>query len=55
MNTGRVLVAQSYYLRFDPKLRRAGQPAPPLGSLICAAVLRERGFDVRFFDAMLAE
>jgi anaerobic magnesium-protoporphyrin IX monomethyl ester cyclase len=27
---------------------------PPLGSLICAAVLRERGFDVRFFDAMLA-
>ncbi|MEO8500430.1 MAG: radical SAM protein [Vicinamibacteria bacterium] len=54
MNTGRVLVAQSYYLRFDPKLRRAGQPVPPLGSLICAAVLRERGFDVRFFDAMMA-
>lgn len=27
---------------------------PPLGSLVCAAVLRERGFDVRFFDAMLA-
>ena len=50
----RVLVAQSYFLRFDPKLRRAGQPVPPLGSLICAAVLRERGFDVRFFDAMLA-
>ncbi len=54
MNTRRVLVAQSYFLRFDPKLRRAGQPVPPLGSLICAAVLRERGFDVRFFDAMLA-
>jgi anaerobic magnesium-protoporphyrin IX monomethyl ester cyclase len=47
-------VAQSYFLRFDPKLRRAGQPVPPLGSLICSAVLRERGFDVRFFDAMLA-
>jgi len=47
-------VAQSYFLRFDPKLRRAGQPVPPLGSLICASVLRERGFDVRFFDAMLA-
>jgi anaerobic magnesium-protoporphyrin IX monomethyl ester cyclase len=48
-------VAQSYYLRFDPKLRGAGQPVPPLGSLICAAVLRERGFDVRFFDSMLAD
>ncbi len=47
-------MAQSYFLRFDPKLRRAGQPVPPLGSLICAAVLRERGFDVRFFDAMIA-
>ncbi|HQZ17440.1 MAG TPA: cobalamin-dependent protein, partial [Vicinamibacteria bacterium] len=47
-------MAQSYFLRFDPKLRRAGQPMPPLGSLICAAVLRDRGFDVRFFDAMLA-
>ena len=53
-NARRVLVAQSYFLRFDPKLRRAGQPVPPLGSLICASVLRDRGFDVRFFDAMLA-
>jgi anaerobic magnesium-protoporphyrin IX monomethyl ester cyclase len=52
--TRRVLVAQSYFLRFDPKLRRAGQPVPPLGSLICASVLRERGFDVSFFDAMVA-
>ncbi len=54
MNTRRVLVAQSYFIRFDPKLEEAGQPLPPLGSLICASVLRERGFDVRFFDAMLA-
>jgi anaerobic magnesium-protoporphyrin IX monomethyl ester cyclase len=54
MNARRVLVAQSYFLGFDPKLQAAGQPVPPLGSLICASVLRERGFDVRFFDAMLA-
>lgn len=47
-------MAQAYFLRFDPKLYQAAQPSPPLGSLICAAVLRERGFDVRFFDAMLA-
>jgi anaerobic magnesium-protoporphyrin IX monomethyl ester cyclase len=50
----RVLVAQSYFLHFDPKLLEAGKPVPPLGSLICAAVLRERGFDVHFFDAMLS-
>lgn len=50
----RVLVAQAYFLRFDPKLYEAAQPSPPLGSLICASVLRQRGFDVRFFDAMLA-
>ena len=55
MNARRVLVAQSYFLGFDPKLKAAGQPVPPLGSLICASVLRERGFDVRFFDAMLAD
>ena len=50
----RVLVAQSYFLTFDPKLEQAGQPVPPLGSLICAAVLRDRGFEVSFFDAMVA-
>ena len=50
----RVLVAQSYFLEFDPKLKDAGQPAPPLGSLVCAAILRERGMEVSFFDSMLA-
>jgi anaerobic magnesium-protoporphyrin IX monomethyl ester cyclase len=50
----RVLLGQSYFLRFDPKLFRAMQPYPPLGSMYAAAVLRERGHDVRFFDAMLA-
>ena len=50
----RVLVAQAYFLCFDSKVSEAGQPMPPLGSLVCAAVLRERGFDVRFFDSMLA-
>ena len=50
----RVLLGQSYFLRFDPKLFRAMQPYPPLGSMYAAAVLRDRGHDVRFFDAMLA-
>ncbi|MFN8621973.1 MAG: radical SAM protein [Chloroflexota bacterium] len=51
----RVLVGQTYFLRFDPKLHAQMQPYPPLGSLIVAAVLREQGHEVAFFDAMLAE
>jgi anaerobic magnesium-protoporphyrin IX monomethyl ester cyclase len=50
----RVLIGQSYYLRFDPKLWDAMQPYAPLGSLYAAAELRARGHDVAFFDAMLA-
>lgn len=50
-----VLIGQSYYLHFDHKLWTAMQPYPPLGSLYAAAVLRERGYVVALFDAMLAE
>lgn len=50
-----VLFGQSYYLRFDPKLWEAMQPYPPLGSLYAAAYIREQGYDVALFDAMLAE
>lgn len=51
----RVLLGQSYYLRFDPKLWDAMQPYPPLGTLYAAAVLRARGHEAALFDAMLAE
>ncbi|MDQ7029327.1 MAG: radical SAM protein [Ardenticatenia bacterium] len=50
-----VLFGQSYYLRFDPKLWAAMQPYPPLGTLYAAAYLRERGYEVALFDAMLAD
>lgn len=50
-----VLIGQSYYLRFDPKLYAAMQPYPPLGSLYAAATLREAGYPVALFDAMLAD
>jgi radical SAM superfamily enzyme YgiQ (UPF0313 family) len=50
-----VLVAHSYYLRHDQKQLRKMRPYPPLATLLAAAVLRERGEDVRLFDAMLAE
>jgi anaerobic magnesium-protoporphyrin IX monomethyl ester cyclase len=49
-----VLFGQSYFLRFDPKLWRALQPYPPLGTLFAAAHLRARGYAVSLFDAMLA-
>src|SRR5687768_15919069 len=50
-----ILLGQSYYLRFDPKLWEAMQPYPPLGTLYAAGVLRSRGYEVALFDAMLAE
>jgi radical SAM superfamily enzyme YgiQ (UPF0313 family) len=50
-----VLIGQAYYLRFDPKLMAAAQPYAPLGALYAAAVVRERGYRVALFDAMLAE
>ncbi len=51
----RILLGQSYYLRFDPKLWDAMQPYPPLGTLYAASYLRSRGYQVALFDAMLAE
>ena len=50
-----VLFGQAYFLHFDPKLRDAGQPYPPLGTLYAAAVARARGYSVALFDAMLAQ
>lgn len=50
-----VLLGQSYYLRFDPKLWEAMQPYPPLGTLYAASWLRQHGYTVALFDAMLAE
>ncbi|MCL4250915.1 MAG: B12-binding domain-containing radical SAM protein [Anaerolineae bacterium] len=50
-----ILFGQSYFLRFDPKLYDAMQPYPPLGTLYAAAIMRERGYQVALFDAMLSE
>jgi radical SAM superfamily enzyme YgiQ (UPF0313 family) len=49
-----VLFGQSYYLYFDQKLWQAMQPYPPLGTLYAASLLREKGYSVALFDAMLA-
>ena len=49
-----VLFGQAYFLRFDPKLWEAQQPYAPLGALYAAACVREGGYTVALFDAMLA-
>jgi anaerobic magnesium-protoporphyrin IX monomethyl ester cyclase len=50
-----ILLGQSYYLRFDPKLWATMQPYPPLGTMYAASWLRQHGYEVALFDAMLAE
>ncbi|MEW6469567.1 MAG: radical SAM protein [Bacteroidota bacterium] len=48
----KVLITHSYFLRFDPKQWKLGQPYPPLAPLFAASLLRSKGFDPAFFDTM---
>jgi anaerobic magnesium-protoporphyrin IX monomethyl ester cyclase len=50
-----VLICHSYYLRFDQKQLQRAKPYPPLATLQVAAMLRRAGYQVSFFDAMLAD
>ncbi|HEX6939826.1 MAG TPA: radical SAM protein [Longimicrobiales bacterium] len=50
----KILLAHSYYLRYDAKQLRRMKPYSPLATLLVAALVRERGYDVALFDAMLA-
>jgi anaerobic magnesium-protoporphyrin IX monomethyl ester cyclase len=47
-----ILFSHSYFLRFDPKQWATGQPYPPIGTLYAAALMREKGYKVSFFDTM---
>lgn len=49
-----ILVAHSFFLRFDAKQFNRAKPYPPLATLQVAALLRGLGHEVSFFDAMLA-
>src|ERR1700754_3699138 len=51
----KILFTHSYFFRFDPKQWATGQPYAPLGTLYAAALLRENGHDVSFFDTMFSE
>jgi anaerobic magnesium-protoporphyrin IX monomethyl ester cyclase len=50
-----IVVAHSYFLRFDRKQLERAKPYPPLATLQVASMLRQAGHSVRVFDAMLAE
>jgi len=49
----RILIANTYFYRLDQKQWRFKQPYPPLATLLAAALLRENGFNVDFFDTNL--
>ncbi len=51
----KVLFTHSYFLRFDPKQWETQQPYAPYGTLTAAALIRQQGFDVSFFDVMFAQ
>lgn len=50
-----VLLAHSYYMRYDPKQSRKMKPYPPLSTLIAAGLLRREGQHFAFFDSMLSD
>jgi len=49
-----ILFTHSYFLKFDPKQLKIGQPYAPLGTLYAAAVMREDGYDVSLHDVQFA-
>jgi len=49
-----VLIAHSFFLKNDPKQVQKMKPYPPLGTLYAASFLRQAGYSVVLFDAMLA-
>ena len=50
-----VLLAHSYFLKFDRKQVKKMKPYPPLATLYAASYLRSAGYSVAFFDAMLSD
>jgi anaerobic magnesium-protoporphyrin IX monomethyl ester cyclase len=49
-----ILFSHSYFLRFDPKQWKLGQPYAPLGTLFAASLMRENNYQVTVFDTMFA-
>jgi radical SAM superfamily enzyme YgiQ (UPF0313 family) len=50
----KILFSHSYFMRFDSKQWELGQPFPPLGTILAAAVLRDAGHEVFLFDSQFS-
>jgi radical SAM superfamily enzyme YgiQ (UPF0313 family) len=50
-----VLLAHSYFLKYDAKQLQKMRPYAPLATLYAASYLRANGYTVALFDAMLAD
>lgn len=51
----KILFTHSYFLRFDWKQWKIGQPYAPLGTMYAAAVMRENAYEVFLHDTQFAE
>lgn len=51
----KIVFTHSYFLKFDPKQLKAGQPYAPLGTLYAAAVMRENGYEVLLHDVQFTD
>jgi radical SAM superfamily enzyme YgiQ (UPF0313 family) len=49
-----ILFTHSYFLKYDPKQLKVGQPYAPLGTLYAAAVMRENGYSVALHDVQFS-
>src|SRR5919108_3138144 len=50
-----VLLAHSYFLKYDAKQLQKMRPYAPLATLYAASLLRSHGYSVALFDAMLSD
>lgn len=50
-----ILFTHSYFLKFDSKQLKIGQPYAPLGTLYAAAVIRENGYKVWLHDVQFTD
>lgn len=50
-----ILFSHSYYYKLDPKQWKNKMPFPPLGTIYAAALMRNKGYQVRLFDTNLLD
>ena len=53
MKSKKILLSNAYFYRFDDKQWNTQKPYPPYGTMLAAALLREKGYEVELFDCNL--